>query len=69
MPIAVARYSSGRIADDVMFSRNGSHKNPFTVPLSTLARYKLSSCVCLSVCLSVCHKPVCIETTKRIKLV
>jgi len=37
-----------------------------------LARYLLSLCVCSSVCLSVCHKPVaryCIETTGRIELV
>ena len=52
MPIAVVRYSSGRIADDVMFSRNDSHKIPFTVPVYTLVRYTLSSRVCPSVCLS-----------------
>jgi len=48
--------------DDVMFSRNDSHKNPFTVLLYTLARYMSSSCVCPSVY----HKPVCIKTTKWI---
>ena len=68
MPFAVARYFCGRIATrhvlPVLWMTScfrvmtNSHKNPFTVPLCTLARYMLSSCVCPSVCLSVCHNPV-----------
>ena len=63
MPVAVVWYSCGSIAMHhelpvlwmtscfrVMTDRP-SHKNPFTVPLYTLERYMLSSCVCPSVCL------------------
>ena len=62
MPFAIARYFCGRIAIRHVLPvlwmishfrvMTNSHKNPFTMPLYTLARYMLSSCVCPSVCLS-----------------
>jgi len=46
----------------------GAACRPFQVSFqprdAMLARYMLSPCVCLSVC----HRPVCIETTARIEL-
>jgi len=59
MPVAVARYSSGGIAIRHVLSvllmtsffrvLTNSHKNTFFMPLYTLARCMLSSCICPSV--------------------
>jgi len=72
MPVAVARYSGGRTAIryvlPVLWMTSCFRVMTKSFPLYRATLY-VSVVYVVVVCLSVCHKPVCIETTKRIKLV